>query len=583
MIEPAVLGWRNGVPFARDFGDIYHSPDGARETERVFVEPVGLRGMAERAAAKGVTLRVAELGFGTGLNFAVTAAMTLEAGCRLHYIGVDAHPLEPTDFASIARQRRSMLPIYARLEGIYPPMLPGWHRRFLAEGRLCLSLYWGEAGAALSDLAHGQAQPIDAWFLDGFAPDRNPDMWREDLLRAIAGLAGTGTVVSTFTAVGRVRRSLEACGFDMRRVDQRPYKRESLAGVFVRNGVARRKVPGRVTVAGAGIAGASVARHLAEQGIAVTVYDPAAAVASGASGIPAMLLHPRLLGDRSPQAEWRAHAYAYSQAWVSRFAGFVQSGVLQTPSSNLDAGKLERIASAYADSGLLHMLDGKAATRLGGWGLDGDALYFPRAGIVEPAALTRSLLDHPRIDVRLGQRAPQYARPLVLACAGAVRDHAQAAYLETAQVHGQVDIVTMDVRPRIAVVGDGYLAPVGCGVVTGATFEHRAWPVRRASESNLRGVSGRSYRWKGRSRATRTIASDRTPIVGELERGLYVSTAHGSMGTVSAPFAAAMIASRMSGDVAPVHPAVASLVAPQRFRRRQARRGFRMGAADPDS
>ena len=244
-------------------------------------------------------------------------------------------------------------------------------------------------------------------------------------------------------------------------------------------------------------------------------------------------------------------------------------------------GKLQRIVTAYAGSGLLQFRNREAAARLAGWEVAGDALFFPWAGVVEPAALTRALLDHRRIDVRLGQRAPKDVRPLVLACAGAVRDYPPAAYLETAQVHGQVDIVTMDDRPRLAVVGDGYLAPAACGVVAGATFEHRAWPVRQASESNLRAVAGRPYRWKGRARATRTIASDRMPIVGELAPGLYVSTAHGSMGMVSAPFAAAMLSSRMTGDYAPVDPAVAELVAPERFRRRQARRGFRMGAADP--
>lgn len=581
MIEPAVLGWRDGVPFSREFGDIYHSADGALETERIFVDPVDLGGMARRAAAQGRTLRVGELGFGTGLNFAVVAALSLRAGCRLHFVSLDARPLEPRDFAGIAGQRRSMLPIYGSLEDIYPPMTPGWHRRILAESRICLSLYWGEAGAGLSDLVRSQAQPIDAWFLDGFAPDRNPDMWREDLLQGIAGLAGTGTVVSTFTAAGRVRRILEGCGFDMRRVDQRPHKRESLAGVFVRKGLARQKIPGRVTVAGAGLAGASVARHLVEQGIGVTVCDPAAAVATGASGIPAALLHPRLLGDGSQQAAWRAHAYAYSQAWVSRFPGFVQSGVLQAHGPNLDARKLLRIVSAYKGSGLLQLLDREAAARLAGWDFAGDALYFPLAGVVEPVALTRALLDHPLVSLRLGQRAPEDVRPLVLACAGAARGYPPATYLETAEVHGQVDIVTMDDRPRLAVIGDGYLAPAACGVVAGATFEHRAWPVRQASESNLRAIAGRPYRWKGRARATRTIASDRMPIVGELAPGLYVSTAHGSMGMVSAPFAAALIASRITGDFAPVDPAVAALVAPDRFRRRQARRGFRMGAADP--
>ena len=580
VIETADLAWRDGVPFARDFGDIYHSADGAGETQRVFIEPSNLAEMARRVAAAGTTLRVGELGFGTGLNFAVAAALALRHGCRLHYIGFDARPIDPENFRTIAANRRAHLSVYRELERLYPPMLPGWHRRVLAEGRIWLSLYWGDAAPGLRDLAGRQRQPFDAWFLDGFAPARNPEMWRDDLLRLAARLAARGTAVATFTAAGHVRRCLEAAGFQMRRVDQRPRKRESLAGVYTREGLKREPEPRSITVAGAGIAGAGIARHLAERGITVSVYDPAPAIASGASGIPAMLLHPRLLGDRSREAAWRAHAYAYSQAWASRFPGFIESGVVQGRSPNLDRNKLRRIAAAHVGSGLVRLLKRDEASAVSGWDFDGNALYFPRAGIVEPPALVRSLLDHPRISVRLGLGAPSGARPMVLACAGAARSYAPAKFLEIVDVHGQVDIVTMDARPHLAVVGDGYLAPTGQGVVAGATFEHGAWPAHKATAHNLRTLEGRRHRWIARVRSTRTIASDRTPIIGELQPGLLVSTAHGSMGTVSAPMAAAIVASRLTGDFAPLEPALETLIEPGRFRQRQARRGYRLGAGE---
>ena len=581
MIRAADLAWRDSVPFARDFGDIYHSADEAGETRRVFTEPANLCEKAARAAANGAVLRVGELGFGTGLNFAVVACLALRRGCRLHYIGFDSRPLAPADFGAIAVKRRTRLTMYGELQRSYPPLLPGWHRRVLAGGRIWLSLYWGDALIGLGDLIGRQRQPVDAWFLDGFAPDRNPEMWREDLLQLLARFAARGTTVATFSAAGRVRRGLESAGFAMRRVDQRPRKRESLAGVYAGEGLARKKTPDRVAVAGAGIAGAATARHLAERGIAVNVYDPAPAVARGASAIPAMLLHPRLLGDGSGAAAWRAHAYAYSQAWVSRFPGFVESGVLQGCGPNLDRDKLGRIAAAHAGSGIVRRIGRTEALRLSDWDVGDDALHFPRSGIVEPAVLIRSLLDHPRIALRLGPGAPGGTRPLVLACAGAARRFPPARFLETVDVQGQVDFVTMDAPPRLAVVGDGYLAPTGRGVVAGATFEHRAWPDGAATAHNLKALAGRTHRWVARVRATRTIASDRTPIVGELGPGLYVSTAHGSMGTVTAPFAASMLASYVTGDFAPVNTDVAELVAPSRFRRRQARRGFRLGTAEP--
>ena len=579
MIEPADLTWRNCQPFARDFNDIYHAPDGAREVQRVFMAPAQVERKAAEAAAEGLTLRIGELGFGTGLNFAVAVAAVLKAGCRLHFISFDSRPIAPDDFAEIARQRRTGWPIYADLQRAYPPLLAGWHRRTFALGRITLSLCWGEAGDGLADLANRQRQPIDAWFLDGFAPNRNPAMWREGLLAQVANLSIAGTTVATFSASGAVRRRLQACGFSMRRVDQRPHKRESLAGAFAKPGLARQPVAKRVAVAGAGIAGASIARHLAEQGVAVDVFDPAESIASGASGIPAALLHPRLLGDGTLSAAWRAHAYAYSQALMRRFPGFLESGVLQVRGPNLGAEKMRRIASAYAGTGLVETLNAAEAMQASGWPIGGDALRFPHSGLVEPKTLTRALLDHPLISLQLRRLAPFGTRPLALACAGAVRLCAGASFLELVEVAGQMDIVAVDERPRLPVVGDGYLAPIASGVAAGATFEHRPWPVEEATAHNLRQLEGYRHRWIGRVRASRAIASDRTPIVGELAEGLTVSTAHGAMGMTTAPFAGAIVASRLTGDFPPLERAVEALVEPARFRRRQARRGYRLGAS----
>ncbi|MCY4344221.1 MAG: tRNA (5-methylaminomethyl-2-thiouridine)(34)-methyltransferase MnmD [Gammaproteobacteria bacterium] len=578
MIEPADLVWRDGQPFARDFND-YHAPDSAREVQRVFMAPAQIESKATTAAAEGLTLRIGELGFGTGLNFAVAAATALKARCRLHFISFDSRPIAPNAFAEIVQCRRASWPIYAELHRAYPPLLAGWHRRALAEGRITLSLYWGEAGDGLADLANRQRQPIDAWLLDGFAPSRNPAMWCEGLLRQMAKLSVAGTSVATFSSAGAVRRRLQACGFSVRRVDQRPHKRESLAGTFGQAGLARRPVTKRVAVAGAGIAGASIARHLADEGIAVEVFDPAASIAAGASGIAAALLHPRLLGDGSLSAAWRVHAYAYSQAWVRRFPGFLESGVLQAGGPNLGAEKMQRIASAYAGAGLVEALNSVQATQVGGWPIDGDALHFPHSGLVEPKMLTQALLDHPLISLQLRRLAPPGARPLALACAAAARQCDGASFLELVAVAGQMDIVAMDVRPRLPVVSDGYLAPIRSGVVAGATFEHRPWAAEDATAHNLRQLEGHHHRWIGRVRANRAIASDRTPIVGELAEGLTVSTAHGAMGMTTAPFAGAIIASRLTGDFPPLERTVEVLVEPARFRRRQARRGYRLGAS----
>ena len=592
LIQPAKLGWLGDQPFSEDFGDIYHAPDQALETERVFLQPTDLAHKAATAARKGRTLRVGELGFGTGLNFAATAEFALKASCRLHFISFDAHPLHPKDFDALAAMRCARLPIYGELSASYPPLVAGWHRRMLAEGRIVLSVFWGDAETGLADLDGRQKQPLDAWFLDGFAPDRNPAMWRPELLRRLTALSGEGAAVATFTAAGHVRRSLQGSGFAMRRVDQRPHKRESLAGVLRAPGLARRTVPEGVSIVGAGIAGAATAHHLAMQGVAVDLYDRAGDIAAGASGIPLSLLHPRLLADNSANADWRTQAYAYSQAFVRGRAGFVQSSVLQTPGSNLSVAKMARIAAVYGDSGLVRPVNATEAARLSGWSGVEDGLLFPGAGVVQGRSLVQALLRHPDIRVRLDHTAPDAVRPLLLACAGAVRQFRAATFLEIAEVHGQLDLFALDAPPRLPMVGDGYVAPLPqpCAraageeagpakVAVGATYEHHPWPASQATARNRRRLGGRLHRWLGSARAVRAMASDRVPIIGELAPGLYVSTAHGAMGMTSAPFAGALIASLVGGDFPPMLAELEAIVAPMRFRHRQARRGYRFGAS----
>ena len=255
VIEPATLVWRDGQPCSAAFDDIYHDRDGVAETERVFLAPARF----DALLAEKRPLAVAELGFGTGLNFAVIARHCLAAGVPLHFVSFEAAPVGPGDFLRICESRQAAEPVYADLSRVYPPLLQGWHQRRLAGGRIRLSLYWGEAGTGIEELA-AAPEPMDLWLLDGFAPDRNPAMWTDRLLAAVGRTATEGTRVTTFTAAGRVRRSLAAAGFDMRRVDQRPHKRESLAGVFTGSGRQRIIRPAQVTVAGAGIAGATVAR-----------------------------------------------------------------------------------------------------------------------------------------------------------------------------------------------------------------------------------------------------------------------------------------------------------------------------------
>ncbi|MEM1231276.1 MAG: tRNA (5-methylaminomethyl-2-thiouridine)(34)-methyltransferase MnmD, partial [Pseudomonadota bacterium] len=264
------LRWDGDQPRAADFNDIYHAADGAAETRRVFMAPADL----PRRWHATDRFTVAELGFGTGLNLAVLLeAWRAQRGDMLQYISIERHPLSHAQWQRLCSARQHALPAYAQLAGIYPPTVSGWHHRRLPELGLSLHLYFGDATQAMGELEAQGFRAVDAWWLDGFAPDLNPDLWTPELLARLAPLSAPGATVTTFTAAGRVRRALSESGFEMRRVDQRPHKRETLAGVLrahrpaplpIGLAAARQRVESDgITIVGAGIAGASLAFVLA--------------------------------------------------------------------------------------------------------------------------------------------------------------------------------------------------------------------------------------------------------------------------------------------------------------------------------
>ena len=220
------LQWREGVPWSARFDDRYFSSDaGLDETCHVFLH--GNR-LPERFAAlrAGDVFRVGETGFGTGLNFLGCRRLfqrCAPAGARLVFRSVEAWPLAPQEL-------RAALALWPTLQqaagdplGRWPPA-PGQAIDF---GAVRLELDLADVADALPTWHEAQ---IDAWFLDGFAPAKNPQMWSDAVLAQVARASRPGATVATYTSAGHVRRRLQAVGFTMRRVPGHGRKREMLTG-----------------------------------------------------------------------------------------------------------------------------------------------------------------------------------------------------------------------------------------------------------------------------------------------------------------------------------------------------------------
>lgn len=215
------------VPRSKQFDDVYFSAqDGLSETRHVFLAGNNL---PQSWAGRG-EFTICETGFGTGLNF-LAVLQLLKASDRpkhLHYISFEKFPLEP-DFI------RESLSHWSELEkelddllSVYPSDLShNIYNMDFSDG-VRLTLVFGDVN---DEIPHMQGK-VDCWFLDGFKPSANPDMWSEIVFENMARLSKEGASLATFTAAGFVRRGLESVGFEINKVRGFGRKREMCIGTY---------------------------------------------------------------------------------------------------------------------------------------------------------------------------------------------------------------------------------------------------------------------------------------------------------------------------------------------------------------
>ena len=225
MIPPhqsATLSWReDGIPVSTRFDDPYFSQQGGlAETRHVFL------------AGNGLPLRfapgfhVAELGFGTGLNMLATLMSWRAAGVpgALRYTSFEAFPMAADDMARA-------LAAFPEMADVAGPMLDQWAagNTGITLSDLQAEIIIGDAGVTLA----AWSGAADAWYLDGFSPAKNPELWTDDLMRAVANHTRTDGTFATYTAAGHVRRALAKAGFEVDRRAGFGRKRHMSAGVLL--------------------------------------------------------------------------------------------------------------------------------------------------------------------------------------------------------------------------------------------------------------------------------------------------------------------------------------------------------------
>jgi tRNA U34 5-methylaminomethyl-2-thiouridine-forming methyltransferase MnmC len=217
--QHANLDWRDEViPVSRQFDDPYFSLDnGLAETRHVFLDGNDLRTRLRDG------FHIAELGFGTGLNMLATALLWAEMGApgTVHFTSFEAFPLQA---AEIERALRA----FPEAQAIAAPYLDRWAsgaREFDFAG-LHVTVVIGDA----RDTLPAQNLQADAWFLDGFSPAKNPELWAPELMAAVGAATAPNGTCATYTAAGHVRRSLTDAGFEITRIPGFGRKRHMTVG-----------------------------------------------------------------------------------------------------------------------------------------------------------------------------------------------------------------------------------------------------------------------------------------------------------------------------------------------------------------
>ena len=618
QIQPATLRYNEqGTPVSNVFDDVYFSNEsGLDETQFVFLHNNQLPERWHQLPKR--CFHVIETGFGTGLNFLVCwqafrqfRATHPAAHCQqLHFSTFEKFPLTLNDLTQALTAWPSLAPLVAELLAQYPRPFAGCHRLQFDQGTVTVDLWLGDIKDNLPALP--LANLADAWFLDGFAPSKNPDMWQDSLFSGMARLSGPGTTVATFTSAGIVRRGLQSAGFHVKKVKGFGRKREMAVGVIAAEATAPALpvLDDIITLVGGGIAAILTGLALVQRGRQVRLLCKDDTVAQGASHNRQGALYPQLQTSFSPVSRFHASAYSFAcrrYRELLQYFDFPQQfcGVLTLACTEALALRQSKIQQESAwPVGFFQALDAQACSDIAGLKLPYQGLFYPDGGWIAPQRFCRAALEwlmqqpqfsfcastevlalHPvdegwLLDTSTGHIR---SRQLVLCNGVDLTQFAPTRHLPINQVRGQVSHVRAPQMAslRTVVCHQGYITPADTAEFTGehcvgATFDRTnrdTLTTAADDESNLALVNAvlQQPAWfadatvQSAKTGLRATVPDHLPIAGEVAEDLYVLGGLGARGLLFAPLLAEHLAAGLCQQPLPLPDELQQLVSAARY------------------
>lgn len=587
----------------KTYEDIYFSPkNGMEETNLVYLKGNDL----EARMRKAERFVVAETGFGTGLNLLMLLKLWQSLGDEaphLHYITTENAPLEPDVISKALSIFPELIDLLPELIAILPPRWAGRHHRYIFGGKVSVDFLYGDALEMLT----ASSFKADAWFLDGFAPDRNPAMWQPALFKAIERCSTGDATLASFTAAKDVQMGLTEAGFDVTVQSGQPFKDSRITAK--RNLKSQKHLnkninnaDQRIVIIGTGVAGASVAAGLIRQGITPLVLGRGDGPHDGASGNMVAVQVPFLAAKDITSSRLSLTAFSYAR-WLARHldVSIDDTAMVYGWNEREEIRQKKIDAMGHPDCLFVHASVDDAQNHTGlDAGLSG--FVFPEGGSINPRAMCQAMLEgaetrygitvegFEQIDGRWHLHTDQediIADKVVLATGAGLKNLTRTwldPLLNLQVTAGRVSHLPSSVFPDLqsALSFGGYLARSHDGAVAlGASFDrdidddidpYQETVMTSDDHANNLGLLPEALRgevpalsaWEGRV-SYRLAAEDRQPIAGEVQDGLFILAALGSRGMVTGPLLGEYITSLLTGVPSPLDRDMAALVNPFRF------------------
>lgn len=600
-IQTAQLDWQHidgvDIPVSKQFGDVYFSKaNGLLETRHVFLNGNDLDTRLT-ALNPHEYFAVGETGFGTGLNFLALWQLWQHSRpdnhSHLHFISVEKYPLSLPDLKRALAVWTELKPLADQLIEVYPLPLSGCHRLNFPNERISLDLWLGDAADCFPMIQ--SLHPVNAWFLDGFAPACNPELWEENIFKHIMRLSAQGTTFASFSVAGVLKRALKSYNVSITRPQGFGHKREMLKAIWQDDAPVKteKTIPQHLHIIGAGVAGLNCAWAAARRGIGVTLYDQDQPLA-GASGNPFAFLNPQVGTISQSPIHLMMASWQYALRFYAAFAAFRKVQVKQIHEKNLET--FQDIANTYPESILSFkkITENKAELTLN------DAIGL------SPHAFAEQVLQHPLIQFKQAQinkieRVDELwhlhtntadkviSASHVICCNARQLNQLFPDTPPLKPTRGQVTWakVKKTFTPEQLQQGfsyGGYAVPLDSEqLIFGASFVPRDedCAIRMTDHQHNYDLLAQHFPdlanqleepslWQGRA-STRAQSADYFPLLGQVQLNLphlFCFVGLGSKGFLFAPLCSEMLISQIFQEVMPVPEYFVTKLRPQRFRRR---------------